>query len=234
MIATVPFYVTAVFVLTTILTIGLLFRTFNRIRPSPFSAKLLTFLIPFWMVLTAFLAMGGFYSQFDSVPPRIRMFGVAPAVLLIIIYFLFFRDGFIDRLSLKALTWLSVVRVPVELVLLGLFQNGLVPVEMTFEGRNFDIISGLTAPLIAFLAFRGNKINRPLLIAWNVLALALLVNIVTVAILSFPTPFQRLGVAQPNIGVTYFPFIWLPTIIVPAVLFTHLSSLWQLVRSRNA
>jgi hypothetical protein len=186
------------------------------------------------MVLTAFLAIGGFYSHFDTVPPRILLFGVAPAFLLIIIYFLFFRDAFIDRLSLRALTWLSVVRVPVELVLLGLFQNGLVPVEMTFEGRNFDIVSGITAPIIALLAFRGGKINRPVLIVWNILALALLTNIVTIAILSFPTPFQRLGVAQPNVGVTYFPFIWLPTIIVPAVLFAHLAALWQLVRARGA
>jgi hypothetical protein len=161
------------------------------------------------------------------------LFGILPPVLLIAIYFVSF-GGFIDRLSLKTLTWLSVVRVPVELVLLWLSQNGLVPREMTFEGRNIDIIAGLTAPLIAWLAFRGGSVNRTLLLVWNVLALASLVNIVTVAVLSFPGPLQRFGFEHPNVGVTYFPFIWLPTIIVPAVLFAHLASLWQLARKRDS
>lgn len=232
MIESLPFYVTAVFVLTTVLTIGLLFRTFSRIRPVTFPSKLFTFLTPFWLVLTAFLAMGGFYFNFESFPPRILLFGVLPALLVIAVYFIFF-NSFVDRLSLKALTWLSVVRIPVEITLLWLFQNGLVPQEMTFEGRNIDILVGLTAPFIALLAFRGRKVNRPLLIGWNILALASLVNIVAIAMLSFPTPFQRFGFAQPNIGVTYFPFIWLPTIIVPAVLFAHLAALWQLARSRD-
>jgi hypothetical protein len=111
-----------------------------------------------------------------------------------------------------------------------LFQHGLLPQEMTFEGRNFDILSGITAVIIAFIGFRGGRINRPLLIVWNLFALALLINIVSVAILSFPTPFQRFGFEQPNVGVAYFPFIWLPTIIVPAVLFAHLVALFQLFR----
>ena len=161
MIESLPFYVTAVFVLTTILTIGLLFRIFSRIRPVVFSSKLLTFIIPFWLVLTAFLSMGGFYAQFDSVPPRITTFGILPPLLLIAGYFIVFGD-FVDRLSLKALSWLNVVRVPVELVLLWLSQNGLVPQEMTFKGRNLDILAGLTAPLVAWLAFRGGRVNRPI------------------------------------------------------------------------
>jgi hypothetical protein len=232
MTESLPFYVTAVFVLTTILTIGLLLRTFQRIRPVPFSSQLLTFIIPFWLVLTAFLSIGGFYSNFDILPPPILLFGILPPVLLIAIYFVSF-SSFIDRLSLKALTWLSVVRVPVELVLLWLFQNGLVPEEMTFEGRNIDIIAGLTAPLVAWIAFRGGRVNKPILVIWNVLALASLVNIVTIAILSFPGPLQRFGIEHPNVGLTYFPFIWLPTIIVPTVLFAHLASLWQLARKRD-
>ncbi len=104
---------------------------------------------------------------------------------------------------------------------------------MTFEGRNFDILSGLTAPVVYWLGFRGGKIKRPLLIIWNILALGLLINIVATAILSFPCPFQQMAFDQPNRGVLYFPFIWLPTVVVPLVLFSHLISLWRLLTDRR-
>jgi hypothetical protein len=230
MIDSLPFYVTVVFVLTTLLTIGFLFRSFRDIRLPRMAPGLLIFLIPFWMFLTAWLAMGGFYEQFQYVPPRLAIFGVFPALVLIALYFILFRRSFIERLSLPVLTLLHVIRVPVELVLLCLFRFGFIPQIMTFEGRNFDILSGLTAPLVFWMAFRGGRINKPLLIGWNLITLGLLANIVIIAILSAPTPMQKFGFEQPNVGVVYFPFIWLPTIIVPIVLFAHLASLLQVSR----
>lgn len=233
MIDTLPFYVTVVFVLTTLLTIGCLFRSFRDIRPAVFASGLLTFLIPFWMIMTGLLAMSGFYQQFEFVPPRVATFAILPAIILILLYFIFFRTSFIEKLSLKTLTLLHVIRVPVELVLLWMFQFGLVPQIMTFEGRNFDILSGLSAPLIYWLAFRGGKTNRSLLIGWNIAALLLLANIVITAVLSCPSPMQRFGFEQPNTGITYFPFIWLAAIVVPIVLFAHLAALWNLLIIRR-
>jgi hypothetical protein len=105
---------------------------------------------------------------------------------------------------------------------------------MTFEGWNFDILSGLTAPLVAWLAFRDGRANETVLTVWNLLALALLANIVVIAILSLPSPIQRFGFDQPNVAVEYIPFIWLPTVIVPIVLFSHLAALWKLFRGQNS
>jgi hypothetical protein len=104
---------------------------------------------------------------------------------------------------------------------------------MTFEGRNFDILSGLTAPLVAWLALRGDKVNRLLLIVWNLLAFGLLLNIMANAILSLETPFQQFAFEQLNRGVLYFPFIWLPAIIVPIVFVSHVISLWQLLKQKT-
>jgi hypothetical protein len=225
-----PAYATVVFVLTTLLTIGFLLFAFRGAR-SVVSSGLLVFLVPFWMTVTAVLASGGFYRQFEAFPPRVFSFAVLPTLLLIGAYFLFFGSS-IERLSLKVLTLLHVVRVPVELVLLWLFQNGAIPRVMTFEGSNFDILSGLSAPIVFWLGFRKGPVNRPVLVIWNLLATGLLANIVVTAVLSFPSPAQRFGFEQPNVGVTYFPFIWLPAIIVPIVLFAHLASLWKLFRGQ--
>lgn len=35
---------------------------------------------------------------------------------------------------------------------------------MTFEGRNFDILSGLSAPLVYYFGFGGNRPNKLLLL----------------------------------------------------------------------
>lgn len=228
MIENTPSYVSIVFILTTFFTIGTFLYAFKSEAFSSTPAKVLSFLIPFWVILQASLALTGFYLKIDALPPRLPLFAVLPAFLTVIFLIVFARRNFISRLPLKTLTILHVVRIPVEVVLFWLFQAGLVPQLMTFEGRNFDLLSGLTAPLIYWLAFRGSKTNRPLLIVWNILALGLLTNIVVNAFLSFPFAFQQFAFDQPNRAVLYFPFVWLPSVIVPIVLFCHLASLWQL------
>lgn len=230
MIENLPNYVSITFILTTFLTVGFLLYAVKQTVFDTFPAKLLIFLLSFWIFFQAILALNGFHQVAETFPPRLVFFGVFPAILLIIVYFVFFRKSFIEPLPLKILTLLSIIRIPVELVLLWLFQNHLIPQSMTFEGRNFDILSGITAPIIYLLAFRSGKINRPLLIVWNIFALALLFNIVITAILAFPSISPNLPIELQNRAVTYFPYIWLPTVIVPIVLFSHLASLWKLLK----
>jgi hypothetical protein len=154
--------------------------------------------------------------------------GICPRFWTVITLFVFARKDFVSRLPLKTLTVLHIIRIPVEIVLHWLFQNGQIPQLMTFEGRNFDLSFRFNRASDLLAGVRGGKTNRPLLIVWNLIALGLLINIVTHAFLSFPFPLQQLAFDQPNRSVLYFPFVWLPTIVVPIVLFCHLASLWQL------
>jgi hypothetical protein len=230
MLENLPGYVSVTFILTTFLTVGIFLYAIKRGAFTSTATKFLSFLIPFWLIFQATLGIGGFYLNTQVVPPRLMLFSFLPALITIILLFVLARKNFIERLPLQILTYLHVIRIPVELVLLWLFQNGQVPQLMTFEGRNFDILAGITAPVVAWLAFRGGKANRSLLIVWNLFALGTLLNIVINAVLSFPFPFQQFAFEQPNRGLLYFPFIWLPSTIVPIVLFCHLASLWRLIR----
>jgi hypothetical protein len=228
MIESLPPYVTWVFALTTVSTVIIyLYAVRTASRQSFLTAAVLAILLG----VHAALALNGFYFA-NTNPPRFPLAPFPTITILLILYFACSREGRSVK-SLQILTLLSVVRVPVELVLLWLYRHGEVPRLMTFEGRNFDILSGLTAPLVAWFAFRGGKVNRPLLVVWNLLAFGLLLNIVTNAILSLETPFQQFAFDQPNRGVLYFPFIWLPAIIVPVVFVAHVISLWQLSKRRG-
>ena len=123
-----------------------------------------------------------------------------------------------------------ICKIPGELVLFWLFIHKGVPQLMTFEGRNFDIIAGITAPTIAYFGFKKKMIGRKIIWLWNFTSLAILINIVVHSLLSAPTPFQKLAFDQPNVAILFFPFSWLPTFIVPIVFLGHLISIRQLIK----
>ena len=155
--------------------------------------------------------------------------------LVVIVLLLATRKGrsFTDELDLKKITLLHVVRIPVEIILFLLASRKVIPELMTFAGRNFDILSGITAPIIYFICFRNSHLsNRKLLLAWNFICLALLLNIIINAVLSLPYSSQLFAFDQPNMAVLYFPFAWLPSFIVVVVLYCHLAAIRQLLKSK--
>ena len=112
-------------------------------------------------------------------------------------------------------------RILVELLLHRAYAEGLIGVQMTYLDRNLDILTGLSALVIGLILVR-RALPRWLLLTWNWLGLALLVNIVTIAVLSAPTPFRVFLQGPPNVFVTQFPFVWLPAVLVQAALIGHL------------
>ncbi|HKQ78896.1 MAG TPA: hypothetical protein VJ810_34675 [Blastocatellia bacterium] len=64
------------------------------------------------------------------------------------------------------------------------------------------------------------------------MGLALLINIVTIAILSAPTPLRKFFNEPANTFVTYFPFVWLPAFLVQAAWFGHLLVFRRLRQTR--
>ncbi len=219
-----PIYISIIFIAATLLTILLFYKAANN------STAVLLILLG-WVILQTVLGLSGFYINTAALPPRF-IFLAAPALLIIAAIFISSKGKqFINDLNTKYLTILHIVRIPVELVLFWLFLNKAVPQLMTFEGRNFDIAAGITAPLIYYFGLIKKQLSKKIILLWNFICLALLINIVVNAVLSAPTPIQQFAFEQPNIAVLYFPFNLLPAVIVPLVLFSHLAAIKQLLRS---
>jgi len=231
----VPLYLNISFILTTLLAAGilaLLLRTASKPISSGSAFGIMATIV-IWLIIQALLSYSGIYTDYpEALPPNIILFGVLPALTTIIIIFST-RKGkqFLDRLSMQMLCYVHIVRIPVELVLYGLFINGAVPELMTFEGRNLDILAGITAPAVGFFGIGQSKMGKTSLLAWNFICLALLLNIVFNAILSAPSPFQQFAFDQPNVAILNFPYSWLPVFIVPLVLFAHLAAIRKLIKS---
>jgi hypothetical protein len=231
MIQNLPIFISLFFGLTTIATLLIFYWA---VKKSDFNNKAQYLLLGMviWLILQAVLTLNNVYNtDTQSFPPKIMLLGILPTLLVIV--FLFSTNKgkqFIDSLPLTTITYLNTIRIPVELVLLWLFLNKAIPELMTFEGRNFDILAGISAPFVAYFGFIKGKINRKLILGWNFICLALLMNIIFLALFSAPSPFQKLAFDQPNIAILNFPFSWLPTFIVPIVLFGHLASIRRFLK----
>jgi len=219
-----PIYTDVVFGLTTLLTVALFYKANH-------GSKVTLIILLTWMSLQVILGLTGFYRIKTAFPPRFLFMVVPPMIFIICLFVTPIGRRFLDNLSPKHLTLLHVVRIPVEMVLFWLYIYKTVPVLMTFEGRNFDILSGLTAPFIYYFGFIKKQLNRTILLIWNFVCLGLLINIVVTAVLSAPLPFQKLAFEQPNIAVLYFPYNWLPSCVVPLVLLSHLASIRKLLKA---
>ena len=234
MIENLPIYITIVFALTTVLTLLLFhFAVLNSTSDNSVgNAKIILSILSFWLVIQAVLSLNDFYSaDTTGIPPRFA-FAIIPPFVTILVLFMTKRGlAFIDNLPLLNITCLNMVRIPVEIVLYWLFLHKAVPKLMTFEGRNFDLISGVTAPLIAYLGFTREKLSNKIILYWNLITLLLLLNVLTIGVLSGPFIFQAFSFLQPNIAVLHFPFVWLPAFIVPLIFFGHLVSIRQLLKS---
>ncbi len=224
--ATLPTYLYIVFSLTILSGLLLFYKATN------FSKAFITTAI-IWLLFQTIISISGFYKIANTIPPRFGLLIIPPLILTIIRFNTKTGKQFIDNLNLKTLTIFHIVRIPVELVLYWLFIKKAVPELMTFEGRNFDILSGLSAPFIYYFGFVKRRLSRNVLLIWNFICLALLLNIVFNALLSLPSAFQQFGFEQPNIAILQFPFVLLPSVLVPLVLFAHLASIRQLLNDKN-
>lgn len=216
-----PIYIYTVFGATVVVTVLLFYKTTHYSKP--FLAGLLA-----WILVQSVLGVAGFYSNFNTATARFPFLVIPP--LLFLLSRLLTKSGraFLDRLHLPSLTLFHVIRIPVELVLFWLFVHKTIPEAMTFHGRNFDIFSGISAPFIYYFGFVNKKISGRVIIAWNIFCLALLLSVVSSALLSLPDRFQQFGFEQPNTALGYFPFVLLPACLVPLVLLSTVAAIRQL------
>lgn len=219
-----PFYIKLIFILSTIFSALMLYKASNY-------SKSIILIILSWLALQAIVSLSGFYTVTSTTPPRFALLVLPPVILIAVIFFTIKGRNMLDGFNVKTLTLLHIVRIPVEIGLYWLCLHRVVPEIMTFEGRNFDILCGLTAPIVYYFGCIKKVLNSKVLIAWNILCLLSLANIVTTAVLSAPFPIQQFAFDQPNVALLYFPFVWLPCCIVPSVLLAHLVTIKRLMNS---
>jgi hypothetical protein len=228
-------WIQAGFILLTVASFTLLFleikKAVNRTEwSSSWKTKFTSFFLVgliTWALFVSIWSISERMGNFSIFP--FNMMPILAVPLIAILSFTFSKTGreILVHIPTQNILRLQAFRFFVELLLLALYLESQAPLQMTFEGKNWDILSGISAPIIAFLVSRG-KISKTGLVIWNIVCLALLVNILTIAILSMPTPLRTFFNEPSNTIVTQFPVSWLPGLLVPLAYGLHFISLKQL------
>jgi len=174
-----------------------------------------------WFIYVGLLGYFGVVKNTAMRPP-----GIAFVVVPVLVFLIFFivRSTASARVALAFPLWIILgtqcFRIGVELFIHQLWIAGLVPKMLTFEGANVDIYVGASAPLIAWLSTRG-RLGIRLALAWNVMGLLALTNVVTRAVLTSPGPFNLIHAEVPNLMFGTFPFMYIPGFFVPLAVVLH-------------
>ncbi len=184
-----------------------------------------------WMFAAHVVAASGILREWDRTPPPFALLVAAIVVGAVALAFSTLGRRIAAHVPLWALVGVQGFRLPLELAMHRLVGLGIMPEQMSYTGRNLDIVSGATAIVVAVLVATGAG-GRRLVALWNLLGLGLLVNILVVAVLSTPR-FHFFGIEHLNLFVTYPPFVWLPTVMVLAALAGHLL-IFRALRSARA
>jgi hypothetical protein len=174
-----------------------------------------------WLAVTGVAGWLGLVRDFQRLPPKMFVLLLVAAVLTVVAALSRIGSRLVAEAGIVWLVGVQAFRIAVVIFLDWGHRVDLVPVQMTFAGRNWDVVSGVSAAGIAWLAAK-ERAPRWLILLWNCVGLALLLNIVVIAILSMPTPLRRFHNDPANSFIAYFPYIWLPTFLVQVALFGHL------------
>jgi hypothetical protein len=186
------------------------------------------------LVASAVAALSGKLSHFDSVPPPM-------AVMMAVIFAIGFSSGFsflgrdaAAKWSFSTLFGLQAFRFPLELVMHHASSTGMMPVQLSYSGYNFDIVTGVSALIIAALLKSGISLPRFVVWLWNLWGSYCLVAIAVIAITA--SPMVRLFGNEPhnlNTWVLFFPYVWLPVVLVPAAISGHVV-IWRKLLTQSA
>ena len=113
-----------------------------------------------WLLATAIVAASGALRRFDATPPPFALLALAVGVIGIAVPCSSLGTLLVRGLPLWALVGFQVFRFPLELVMHRAYVEGLMPVQMSYSGQNYDIVSGITAGLLAWWLSRGRALRR--------------------------------------------------------------------------
>jgi hypothetical protein len=179
-----------------------------------------------WLATIAGLVGTGWLG---AVPERLIMLGGAVFSLSVLLGLSPLGKWMAIACPVSWLVAFQGFRLPLELVLHSWVHQGVIPKAMTWNGSNWDILSGIAALVLAPLSPRFK------VAAWavNIIGGVLLINVGRVAVSSAPLPFGWQDVTPKLLLPYHLPYALIVPICVGGALAGHVILTRALLRSKE-
>ncbi|MBO6515708.1 MAG: hypothetical protein JJ975_04070 [Bacteroidia bacterium] len=185
-----------------------------------------------WQVYVLALGSSGFLASFD-LPPRMPLLLILPLFTFIAVFLSRNKaKKWIQTIPTLWLTGLQSFRIVVETLFVFSVTAGILHENVTILGYNYDMIVGLTAPIMALVIYRSKTTPKKLLIAWNFFGIAVLACTVFVFLSTafFPNIYGfETTPLSTDFGI--YPYVLIPGFLMPTAIFVHVLSIVQLRRT---
>jgi hypothetical protein len=177
-----------------------------------------------WIIYGGTLGYAGVIANSTALPPG--MFYMLVPIIMLVMFMARSRIG--ETVALSFPLWLLMgmesFRLVVEIFLHQLWLDGQLPKMLTYQGANFDILVGISAPIVAWL-LASRKISDRIALVWNVIGIVMLANVAVRAVLTTPGPLHLILTEVPNTAIGTFPYTFIPGLMVPLALMMHVLSI---------
>lgn len=185
--------------------------------------------ITLWTIYVFVLSINGFFKTY-TLPPRFPIFLIFPLFIFTAIILYKYRNSeFLATMPKSWAVYFQSFRIFVELLFAGSVAQGILHQEVSLHGYNYDILVGLTAPIIAYLAFNKKIISEKIVLIWNFVGLGVLAIVVSLFLTTifFPSVW---GVAETWVNPEFatFPYTLVAGFLMPIAVFMHILSIIQL------
>lgn len=191
-------------------------------------ALLLPIAIIVFQLVVGIIGSKGFYINFDF-PPRLVYAGILPAfVILATLSFSNAGQQLLKTIPSHFPVLFQSFRIIVELLIYWTFLKGWGPIEATMLGYNYEFYFGIFALITGVLIWK-NKLNKTVVVAWNILGLIMLAIIVGIF---FTTGFAWdtfWGQNERMLSneMLEMPALSIATFYMPLAVWTHIFSIRQ-------
>ncbi len=177
-----------------------------------------------WIVVAITLASSGALRQLIG-SPALMLYLVVSNGLALALALSPAGGRIVDNVPVAWLVGFQAFRLPLELVLHAWYEQGTLPIQMTYAGHNFDIATGVLAlgfgAALRWFAL-GPTSRRWMVLAFNLIGFALLMAVMSIAVRSTPWPLRTYENDPPVLLVFYAPYTLILPVCVAGALWGHI------------
>ncbi|MBD79610.1 MAG: hypothetical protein CL840_11890 [Crocinitomicaceae bacterium] len=167
-------------------------------------------------------------------PPRFALFTIIPLFIFSGVFvYKNQKFGWIQNLPSRGLFLFQTMRIFIETLFYFSVAKGILHVNATIEGYNFDMIYAYSILFIGIITYSNFNKYRHLILWWNHLGLLVIASIIVVFQTTIYLP-EIYGDIEPfPIDFLQYPYVLVASFLMPLAVFVHLLSIAQLKHSNS-